>query len=276
MNLTTPLRCGLLATSLALLASAPASATVLFSDNFNSPDDTVLAGTPGWSRTTSYPGGVSDQPITVQGGQAVLQAQTSGPGEFVLADAGQSYGLGTQFYVGFDFTANNLNSMHFLSQLTGDTSGVGAAAAFFYLNSISADSFTAGLYVSSTTGGLEGAATYSIGQTYRVVIEYINSSAPNYGDTTKLYINGSLIVSSTTTISDDGDLAESRYFVLRQENSSGDYSVGFDNLVIATTFSEASTAAVPEPSTYAAVLGGVTLAGVALRRRRRVTVASQV
>jgi hypothetical protein len=257
--ITTSLRSGLLASAFVLLVTAPADATILFTDNFDSPNDTALVDTSGWSRSTIP--GVSDQPVSIQNGQAVLQPQTSGPGENVNADAGQTFGVGTSFYAGFDFTAD-------LTHFTSDTSGL-YAGSVFYVTSTSASDYTVGIYVGSSTGGVESVATYSIGQTYRVVIEYINQSSNNYGNTTNLYINGTLAASGTTTQSDDGDLPETRYFTLRQENYYGDSSVSFDNLVLATTFAEAATtSAVPEPSAYAAIVGGLALACVVLRRRR--------
>lgn len=57
-----------------------------------------------------------------------------------------------------------------------------------------------------------------------------------------------------------------RYTVDGATSGSGNNRI--DNLTIAGTYSPA--AAIPEPSTYAAILGGVALLGVAARRRRSV------
>ncbi|MBP6863679.1 MAG: PEP-CTERM sorting domain-containing protein [Candidatus Didemnitutus sp.] len=99
--------------------------------------------------------------------------------------------------------------------------------------------------------------------------EFVSGTA---NDVSKLWINPAsatfddLAVPSAALTSTGGtDMTSINSFLIR--GASGSPAGTFDELRIGTTW--ASVTPVPEPSTYAAILGALALAGVVLRRRSR-------
>lgn len=253
------LHSALLASGLALLAAAPLSADVLFSDNFDSyANGTALADTSTWTRR-SYPSTVPASPLSVNNGAVTFGGASIGI-EAVYVTLGPALTTGNSLYAGFDFTVNSIGTT--ISSLalnnffnTETPSGTPATLA---LKSDETDSYQ--LAARLLTNNYFGDTLYEVGETYRVVMGYTKLEA-NLGRL-DVYVNDVLIA---TGIESSGWGVDS--FALRQSN--GDYSATYDNLIIATTYAEA--AAVPEPATYAAIFGGLALVGVMLARRRRAT-----
>lgn len=115
---------------------------------------------------------------------------------------------------------------------------------------------------------------YALGQTVFIVGSYtFNAGAGD--DSSSLWINPSAatfgddaIPSATVTVTGGTDMTALSQFLIRGAN--GSPTGVFDELRVGTTWSEVTTAAaIPEPSTYAALLGALALAGVVLRRRSR-------
>lgn len=115
---------------------------------------------------------------------------------------------------------------------------------------------------------------YALGQTVFIVGRYTFN--PGAGDdSSSLWINPSAatfgddaIPSATVTVTGGTDMTALSQFLIRGAN--GSPTGVFDELRVGTTWSEVTTAAaIPEPSTYAALLGALALAGVVLRRRSR-------
>lgn len=115
---------------------------------------------------------------------------------------------------------------------------------------------------------------YALGQTVFIVGSYTFNAGVG-DDSSSLWINPSAatfgddaIPSATVTVTGGTDMSALTQFLIR--GASGSPSGVLDELRVGTTWSEVTAAAaIPEPSTYAAILGALALAGVVLRRRSR-------
>lgn len=248
------------------LFSASASATVLFSESFTYPNGTTLQGSGGWYKpsvdTSGYAGfTVTDGSISTQGSHSVAYHDLSGT----------PITTGSIYY-GFDLVVGTLSpfTSKTLAQLSSAPDGGGFTTGSALLQIQSRDDMdefendivTGYRFRVHAGGSSSNSAYFDLSDAaHRVVVEY-NFVEGAKNNTASLYIDGTLLTTSTWTSGADeqGILSFSLFqSVLSQ----------VDNLVVATTFAEASTAAVPEPSAYAAIVGGLALAGVVLRRRRR-------
>ena len=79
----------------------------------------------------------------------------------------------------------------------------------------------------------------------------------------------STITANSITLSAINNQSSIVYFRVRGTTSSGTSSSGLDVLGIDNFTLSYNATAVPEPSTYAAILGGVALVGVMALRRRK-------
>ncbi len=115
------------------------------------------------------------------------------------------------------------------------------------------------------TPDLPWATDLSYDTNYQVVIKY-NNENNNY---TRLWINPTDENSAHIQLTDGfSDATLPNAVALRQADSSNDETIFIDNLVIATTFAEASsTSTVPEPSTSALLLTSGII--ISLRRNPR-------
>lgn len=267
------LRSGLLTAGLTLLAAGPVSAAVIFSDNFNSPDGTLLSNTTGWTRILGSP----NPAMTITDGSLSVQSVISPASpERVYTDLGHAYSTGS-LYVGFDFTVTDLPaSNNTLGFFAIDTSGVSntTVGLSFNVGAGDAGGYKVGVALSasataSSPTSVYSTTSYALNTSNRIVIEY-NFFEGALNNTANLYLNGTVVATAVYGAT-GAEVASFRHFALRQPTAANSTAVGFDDLVIATTFAEAATfAAVPEPSSCAAFLGAVALAGVVCQRRRRV------
>jgi hypothetical protein len=253
------------------LFSASASAAVLFSESFTYPNGTTLQGSGGWyipsSDSTSHAGfTVTDGSISTEGSHRAAYRNLGGT----------PITTGSIYY-GFDLVVGTLTpfTSKLISQLSSapDGGGFTSGAALLQIQSRDDSAFNEDIgdfddvvtgyrFRVNAGGSYSNSAYFDLTDlAHRVVVEY-NFVEGAKNNTASLYIDGTHMTTSTWTSGADeqGMLSFSLFqSVLSQ----------VDNLVVATTFGEASTTAVPEPSAYAAIVGGLALAGVVLRRRRR-------
>lgn len=202
------------------------------------------------------------------------------------AITGITHGSGSREDVAAVFTAtpiptgNNVFSSFSFSVTTAPTTG----ADYFYTGADAGTGFRGRVFVSAPTvsgfrlGISNSTATAALsadlvtGATYFAVVRHSNTTGVN----SALWIGSSLSAiaalgesSPTITASDAlGSLVSFSRSLIRQGNATGVVSaLNFDNLVVGNTFDD--LAPIPEPSTYAALLGLVAISAVALRRRPR-------
>ncbi|MBI2512565.1 MAG: PEP-CTERM sorting domain-containing protein [Opitutae bacterium] len=229
----------------------------------------ALAGQGGWSRI----GSTVTNPLTVTSG-SVSFATT---GEDVGSALGFSASSGS-LYAGFDLALTG-------AQATGDyfLAFNTAATATNYTGRFFAKSSGSG-YVLGYQLGVTGATpSYSstvldFSTTYRIVMRYDFVSG-TLNDQGTFYVNPSSVtelsntaaVSTITWAGTTSENASLAAIALRQGTASSAATISsFDNLIVSTSFSTAANiSAVPEPSTYAALLGAAGLLGVFVQRRRR-------
>lgn len=249
--------------SLGLLTSA--SATVLLTETFDYPANTTLNGTGGWS--TSYTS--AGTPFVVNNGSLNL---TGSAGASVIEFSATAISSGSLYY-GFDFSlstaSDSVNGSYFATLASVPTSGVIRTQQGKLFVKNSGAGYLLGVTASATTTTVQyGSTVLNFGDVHRVVVAY-NFVDGLTNNTASVYVDGNLLASSVWDSTPEASLIG---FILTHTSTSSskplpDY---FDNLTVATTYAEAAaTAAVPEPATYAAILGGLALAGVVLRRRRR-------
>jgi hypothetical protein len=189
-------------------------------------------------------------------------------------------------YFGFDFTVSSSGSLGTsgtISAFTGFRSGTastgsnalgfgafrptGDAQSVSGLSSTSTSQFYAGLFGGSghnaTSSPLTAwSAPLDRGTRYRAVIGFDLSN-----DLAQLWIDPSSSSSSSITLT---ALTSSPRGIFVREGAASHGSVTLDNFNVAQDFDTAAgLSAIPEPSTYAAIFGGIALISAAIHRRRR-------
>ena len=191
-------------------------------------------------------------------------------------------------YMGFDFTVSSSGTIDTSDSIsaiagfrTGTASGGSNAVSFGDFRpsgsaqtfSNLADTSTSQVVVGLFTGASENAATSSLtawatplsrGTTYRAVIGFDLGN-----DTASLWIDPTSSSSTSITLTNVTSDARGVFF---REGASSHGTLGADNLNVSMDFNTA--AAIPEPSTYAAIFGSMALAGAIWHRRRKATVAA--
>ena len=206
-------------------------------------------------------------PLTVTGGALVLK--TTGDDDTLSFASG---GVATtvmsgSVYAGFDLnlSADTTPQGYFLAFDTAPTNTSSFSARVFA--EASGSGYILGLSLETSTGTYQTVPTVlSFGTTYRVVVE------DDLGTGADLYIAPTDAVQGDQTgfITLSGITDTSAGAVLIRQGSTGSSPSGtIDNLVVSNDFADAAVyvASVPEPSTYAALLGGLILVGVATHRR---------
>lgn len=184
------------------------------------------------------------------------------------------------------FTTTPVNSGTIYFSFAFNLSSLPTATAYsFGFNS--STSFASTLWLQASGGGYQiglsnrssgstpvyDSTVFATGTTVFVVgsYEFVSGTA---NDVSKLWINPSsatfddlAIPSATLTSTGGTDMTSINSFLIR--GATGSPAGTFDELRIGTTWASVTPAAIPEPSTYAAVLGALALAGVVLRRRSR-------
>jgi hypothetical protein len=224
----------LAALAVAVISAASASASILYSYDFT---------------------GSGDMNGQTLNGQTWYGSNISANGTYSLANDGQGYqAFGWQLQSGliYDFKVD-------INQTSGNWAGIGISTTFGLFNTVGAAN-TAASYI--TTGETWGAGSYQGGLasgsgTYRISVD---TTGANW--TTSFFLND---VQSGATRVWTGEApfgpsgGTSGYALLGL--------VGYGNgVATAGTFSNLELSVVPEPSTYAMVLGGI--ATLLLIRRR--------
>ncbi|EIP96922.1 PEP-CTERM putative exosortase interaction domain-containing protein [Opitutaceae bacterium TAV1] len=278
MNITTSTTClkaGFFSAALGLVAwAAPASATIIASDTFTSPNGTNLRDA-GWSQVGAT---ISDlaSPVLIQNGTAVIQPAISGTNsiESVGLPFGQSISSGS-IYVGIDInvasltTGVNTTLLYFGVNQAQSAPSATNAVGTVSLSPLSDGGYQIGISANftTTTSALTFAETiFDFGTTYRLVFEY-HFVEGERNDTVTLSI-GDTVVATAAWPATTGTERNPSFLGIGAMTAARPASLTLDNLVIATTYGEAATAPVPEPATYAAIFGSLTLAGVLVARRR--------
>lgn len=257
------------------LTATTSHATQLFGDPFSYPDNTTLAGTSGWVQQ----GTSTTNPITVTGGAATINntgqdinggfAQTLTP-----TDGGSVYITFT-----INVSAANTAGDYFLG--TNTTTGSTNNSDRVYIKS------TTGGYLLGIVGGSGGTVSYgtgtlTLGTSYQVILKQ-NFVAGTLNDTFTFYTNPTDRTTEANNtpyaanLAYGGTSAEATSFgalLLRQGTAANAPTLTLDNVGVATTFAEAAAAtqplvfaAVPEPATYAWVIGGLGALALGMRRR---------
>lgn len=259
--MNTTLTKAILAASLTVTGS---QAAVLLDDTFNYTNGN-LVGQGSWGQT----GSVATTPVQVVDGAAVL---ATGQDVYKGLSATQTLADVGSLYFGLDFsiqtaTANGDYFFH-TSPTVGDSSiFVGRLFA-----RSSGTGFQLGLLETSGTGTIAyGTTVLDFNTDYKAVVVW-NSITGATNDVFSLYIDplsgtqsSNTLYISRTWSSTTAEPATVAAINLRQAggNAAG---VTIDRVVVATTFAEA--AVIPEPGSYAVLLGGVALLGALTRRRR--------
>lgn len=145
------------------------------------------------------------------------------------------------------------------------TSGIGARINF------SGDQVVA--RIGSTNGG-PGTFDFNLNTTYLIVGRLDLLNGPSGNDTLRLWVNPTTggsdptdasALSTSTQVAQTGWFGSTTYLTIR---SSGAFSGSIDEIRLGNTFADVTPTAIPEPSTYALLAGGL-MTLLWLRRRVR-------
>ena len=251
------LLCVALATS--LLVETSASAAILVNETFTHADGDLVGQTP-----TPGPGDAwlghsagGTNPIQVVGGAAVINQQA---GE----DASTAYAIQSDTsttYARFDFSLPSSTNSD-ISNLDGDGlyfahfrggSGTSFRARVGVLAPDRGGDYKLVLSEDSTIGdGAIWTTELSFDTTYRVVTEYNASTQQS-----RLWLDPSDILSTNVTATNSLSASDNFSYAFRQSNDYDGQQI-VDNLVVATSFSEAlSGVEIPEPCSVSLLLGSL-------------------
>lgn len=217
--------------------------------------------------------------LTVSAGSVVIAAGSGEASQVNFASNNLSSGA---IYMGFDFTVSSsgtINTADTIQAIAGFRAGTPAPSSYvlgFGSFRPSGDAQTnsglpataptqvvvglfTGPFLNAVTKPLTGWATpLERGATFRAVLGFNLSN-----DTAQLWINPTTMSSTSITLT--AVTADARGVFVRQGGLSHG-SVLFSRLIVSADFNTAT--AVPEPSTYAVIIGALVLAGVLWRRQR--------
>jgi len=234
--------------SLALGAST-VNAALILSETFSYADGN-LVGNSTWAVHSG-----TANPIQVASGVITL-LQGAGPREDVnikpigllpLAVGGRVY---ASFDVAVSGSSSNVYFAHFIQGTTFFDARIFVAP---FVNS----DYTIGLGTGANPTST-WATGFTFGNTYKIVVSYDFDTG-----TTNLWLNPASEISPMISVGGTAFRAIEG-FGFRQANPTIANTQIIDNLMLGTTFASA----IPEPSSYAAIFGGLALAAVMARRRR--------
>lgn len=242
----------ILLASLTTLAVS-ANAQIIFSESFDYVDGNLT--TVSSSLWVAHSGAGS---VPVQVSNGTISVQSGGSREDVNALIGGTYATET-LYAGFDLTvgtgaisANGDYFFHFK-----DTGSNFRGRVFVTPATVSG--FKLGLDNDGGTASQTWTTDLNFGEEYRVVLAYDASTRLS-----TLWVDPENMASTNITDTVAASAMTVNSVAFRQGSNTNATQV-IDNLVVALDF---NTAAIPEPSTYAAILGLVVL-GLAIIRRRK-------
>ena len=120
--------------------------------------------------------------------------------------------------------------------------------------------FSIGLSVDDASPDVFWGSDLSFDTTYTLVMSYHTQN-----DASELWIDPVDSYSTSITDTGGGSAQSVDKFAFRQSDSTSNETITIDNLIVGTSFNDVQ--AVPEPSTYALIFGGIALGVVILRRR---------
>jgi hypothetical protein len=233
------------------LLTAPASAEIIFSDDFSYPDGN-LTDTANWAAHS----GAGAKAIQVAGGEITLE-QSAGSGEDVSRLLGRTMSAGEIFRFSFDITVNGTGPANTTYFAHFKDDGTGFNARTFVAAPSAGGDFTFGIgETSGSTPDSLFSTDFSYGTTYRLFAQYDYDA----GLSTMWIDDPSTTISSTSVDAMQGMSA----MAFRQ--STGNTTMVIDNLVVE------SISAVPEPGSFAVL--GLAAAGLVVRRRRKLALAA--
>ncbi len=176
-------------------------------------------------------------------------------------------------YMSFLFQTASTGSYQSLSLYDG---WVGSGAADlrrnFDLGLISGSDSTVRFNAGATGVAKTAAATTGVtASNVNLYIVKFDLSATAASDTVTVWVNPTLGAGDPSS----GGIVLSSQDITFDRLALSDYSAGaatWDEIRFGTTFADVTTSAIPEPATYAALLGAATLGVAVLRRRRKTTV----
>ena len=265
----------------ALLACAPLShATILLQENFDNRTPGELHGQNNWTAVTGVSvatGGISysNGTITIDGGANRVESNllSSGTGSPLAtkAFAAQSGDVWFSFTLRIDSAAANSRYWFWVSDTTDINTGATGAVA---RSNTAMQNIFSELRINTSVDSESVVLSAVDDQTYFFVAKLSkNGSATNTNayDQMEVWLNpnsttltGGLIASSPANASFTGGIAN---FGLTTLTTAAD--IQWDNLLVGTTQADVlDVYAIPEPSTYAALVGLAALGLATLRRRR--------
>lgn len=233
----------------ALVASS-ADATILINETFSYTDGSLVSNA-AWDTHSGTAGQVQ-----VSSGAAILNPNSD------TEDVNTVFGTVTagSLYFAFDLNNSALTGTpdeyfaHFKDDGTDFTSRLHIDPA------TASGDYTLGISGSSSSPESVWATDLSLNTTYRIVVGF------DFGTgVSTLWIDPSA-VGDTNIVSTADTVPDLESFAFRQSGSGGEI-LNIDNLVVATTFTEALTG-IPEPSSFAMIFGAAALGLAAARRRR--------
>ena len=264
----------------ALLGAVPsiATASLIFSDEFDYTAGVTLESTANWipANTGTAPV-IADGNLTVSGLPAAtgkLVSFASGNIQEALATFGSLTTTGTVYY-SFAFQLSSLTTAtaYSFALSTGNTN-YGAPVFIRPDAANAADSaslFNLGLANRSNSTANYAADKFALNTTIFVVGSYSFVTGTG-NDTSSLWINpsstsfGGVAPAASLTASGGTDLTDISQFLIR--GVTGSASGLLDSLRVGTTWADVTAAPIPEPSSTVALAGLVVLGAVASRRRR--------
>ena len=246
MNTITLLAAG----TCAMIAASAANASLVYSSALKAPPLNVgaLAGQDNWTVSSGTLNAVQ------VGSTGTTLVNGSGSRED-LVHALTQIGTGQTYYVGFDVTVSATSNVASSTYFMAFNNGTSYATRMFVTSS-SGSNFTFGLSGNSNTVTV-WLTGLTFGTTYRVVGSYTQGS-----NVTKLWVNPTS--EASTLIRETASSATNINSILLRQDS-GVSTQLVSNMVVATTFAEAATFAIPAPGAIA-LLG---VAGLVGSRRRR-------
>jgi hypothetical protein len=247
-----------------------ASAAIIYGDDFNAYTAGALAGQAPWAQNST----VATNPVQIAGGKIVTF--TTGQDVFTNFSASIPATDGTFAYFGLTInisaaTATGDYFAHFTNGVANPTAFSGRLAA-----RLGTTGFQLG-YSESTAGGTTfGTTDLAFNTDYRVIVRY-GFVAGTLNDTGAVFATllstpfDPIEANNTPYVTDayngaTGEIGAFTGFQFRQGGATTAASVAsMDDLSVATTFAE--VIAVPEPTAFAALLGGASLLGLVRRRR---------
>ncbi len=240
-------------TAVALSMSSSATlATLIYNETFTYPNGN-LVGNDSWAAHS----GAGSVPVQVSS-NAIILSQGSGSREDVNKPF-TAIGAGTKIYAAFDISiANNTASDYFASFLQGTST---FRSRIYTVAPTAGGDYTVGIgWASGAALNATWAADLSFGSTYRIVTSYDFDSGNQ-----QIWVSPSL-ESDTNLSGSSGSVSGLAVaaFAFRQGTATTSTQT-IDNLCVGTTFSDALTCGVPEPTTLTLLAFGA----MALIRRRR-------